>query len=58
MRHLAQADGGVYTCVIKPRQAGTRTLEVRVNGRPVNPRPFLEAAAHHVQQTTKDNAQS
>jgi murein DD-endopeptidase MepM/ murein hydrolase activator NlpD len=33
-------------------------FEVRVNGRPVNPRPFLEAAAHHVQQTTKDNAQS
>lgn len=33
-------------------------FEVRVNGRPVNPRPFLETAANHVQQTTKDNAQS
>lgn len=33
-------------------------FEVRVNGRPVNPRPFLEAAANHVQQTNKDDAQS
>nr|WP_156839722.1 peptidoglycan DD-metalloendopeptidase family protein [Novosphingobium aquimarinum] len=33
-------------------------FEVRINDRPVNPRPFLEAAAHHVQQTTKDDAQS